>query len=194
MLETSINLLESLRRQPDEAAWQRLVALYQPLLHGWVRRQGLSASDADDLVQEIMTVLVRELPQFQHNQQTGAFRRWLRLITVHRLRAFWRQQQHRPQATGGSEILAALDQLEQDGTELSALWEQEHDRHVTQRLLEHIRSEFQPASWQAFTRVVLDGLKPAEAAAELKLSVNAVLIAKSRVLQRLRQEGQGLLD
>jgi DNA-directed RNA polymerase specialized sigma24 family protein len=39
----------------------------------------------------------------------------------------------------------------------------------------------------------LDGLTPAEAAAELNLTVNAVLVAKSHVLKRLREESEGLL-
>jgi RNA polymerase sigma-70 factor (ECF subfamily) len=41
---------------------------------------------------------------------------------------------------------------------------------------------------------VLDGAPAAAVAAELGLSVNAVLIAKSRVLHRLREEGRGLLE
>lgn len=61
-------------------------------------------------------------------------------------------------------------------------------------MLELIEPEFRPATWQAFRRVVLDGDKPAQVAAELGISENAVLLAKSRVLSRLRQEARGLLD
>ena len=57
-----------------------------------------------------------------------------------------------------------------------------------------LRPQFEPSTWQAFRRVALDGVPPDQAAAELGLSVNAVFIAKSRVLSRLRQEGAGLLD
>ncbi len=66
--------------------------------------------------------------------------------------------------------------------------------YVAGRLLKLIEPEFEPSTWQAFRRVVLDGLKAAEAAAELGISVNAVFIAKSRVMRRLRQEMQGLTD
>jgi hypothetical protein len=38
---------------------------------------------------------------------------------------------------------------------------------------------------------VLDGERAATVAAELGVSVNAVLLAKSRILRRLRQEMQG---
>ena len=100
MSETSFSLLNRLRLQPDAESWRRLVDLYTPLIQGWLRRHAVPAADADDLTQEVMAVVVRELPQFNHNQQRGAFRNWLRTITVNRLRVLWRSRQTRPQATG----------------------------------------------------------------------------------------------
>jgi RNA polymerase sigma-70 factor (ECF subfamily) len=194
MPETSASLLERLRTPSDAAAWQRLVDLYEPLIRGWLRRHGLQPSDSDDLVQEVLSVLVKELPAFEHNGRPGAFRSWLRTITVHCLRRHWRAQVYRADAAGGSAWEEHLAQLEDPASGLSKLWDGEHDRHVFRRLLAMIEPEFQPSTWQAFRRLVLDGVPAAAVAAELSISVNAVLIAKSRVLQRLRHEGQGLVD
>src|SRR4051794_32735729 len=102
MSETSISLLDRLRLQSDAAAWKRFVDLYSPLLVSWLRRQGVRAQDADDLVQEVLGVVVRELPGFRHNQRPGAFRAWLRAILVNRHRAFWRAHRTQPIAAGGS--------------------------------------------------------------------------------------------
>ena len=74
------------------------------------------------------------------------------------------------------------------------IWDEEHDRHVTKTLLASIRLEFQPATWRAFERQVQQGQPASEVAQELGLSVNAVLIAKSRVLKRLREKAIGLVD
>lgn len=49
-------------------------------------------------------------------------------------------------------------------------------------------------TWRAFWRVAVDGCSPADVADELDMSVNAVYIAKSRVLRRLREELGDLLD
>ncbi len=141
-----------------------------------------------------MTTLVRELPRFDHNQRPGAFRAWLRLITVHRLRAYWEKRNARPAAAGGPCQHEALAQLADPTSELSQAWDEEHDRHVTKTLLQSIRLEFQPATWQAFERQVQHGQTASQVAAELGLSVNAVLIAKSRVLKRLREKAAGLVD
>jgi RNA polymerase sigma-70 factor (ECF subfamily) len=191
--DTSVTLLERLRSHSDTTSWQRLMDLYEPLIQGWLRKQGLQPSDADDLAQEVLVVLVRELPHFKH-QRPGAFRAWLRIITINRLRDFCRARQNRPAATGDSGMLRRLDQLEDPHSELSRLWEQEHDQYIVQRALELIEPEFSPTTWRAFWRVTRDGLDADAVAAELGVTTNAVFIAKSRVLKRLRNEVEGLID
>jgi RNA polymerase sigma-70 factor (ECF subfamily) len=57
-----------------------------------------------------------------------------------------------------------------------------------------IRLEFQYSTWRAFELQVRDGCGPEDVARELGTTVNAVLIAKSRVLKRLRQKAGGLID
>lgn len=191
MVPTSVSLLEQLRHHPDDAAWRRLFDLYDPLLRGWLRREGLDEADADDLTQETLTVVLRELPNFSHNGRTGAFRAWLRRIAVNRVRDFWRSKRNRPK-TGG-DLLDRLDQLGDPTNPLSRLWDEEHDRHVVQALMRRISEEFQPGTWAAFEGVMLRGEKPADAAKRLGVSVNAVLLAKSRILHRLRLEADGLI-
>ena len=193
MPDTSVSLLDRLRSQPDSASWQRLVELYAPLIRGWLLREGLQQSDADDLAQDVLAVLVHELPAFQR-QRPGAFRAWLRTITVNRLRNFWRTRQGRPAALGGSDFGQRLEQLEDPHSELSRLWDREHDEQVVRRAMELIEGEFAPSTWRAFRRVMVDGASVDAVAAELGLSANAVFIAKSRVLNRLRKEIEGLVD
>lgn len=192
MPDTPVSLLERLRLRPDPASWQRLVDLYTPLIRNWLLRYSLQASDADDRVQDVLQVLVRELPNFRHNLRTGAFRRWLKTITVNRLRAWRRTQQ--PVATGDSDFDRMLDELEDAGSQQSKTWDEEHDRHVVRRLLELIGPEFEPTTWRAFQLLVLQEKDTTEVASLCALSVNAVRIAKSRVLNRLRQEIEGLVD
>ena len=194
MSPTSATLLERLRDRADAEAWQRLVDLYRPLLTGWLRRHALQVADVDDLVQEVLATVASEAPRFRHSGRPGAFRHWLRTILVNRLREFWRARRLRPAATGDSDFVQMLDQLEDADSGLSHLWEQEHDQHVARRLLDMIEPQFAPSTWQAFRRVVVEGRDEETVAAELGLSVNAVFIAKSRVLSRLRREADGIFD
>jgi RNA polymerase sigma-70 factor (ECF subfamily) len=190
MPETSISLFERLRQAPDADAWQRLVDLYTPLIQQWLQRYVLAHQDVEDLVQEVLTVLVRKLPGFEREPRTGSFRRWLRSITINCLRDFWRAQRFRPRPGRDQDFALVLEQLDDPESDLSRLWDQQHDEHVTRRLLEMIRPRFQATTWQAFQRVALDGVPAEQTARELGLSVNAVFIAKSRVLRLLREERQ----
>ena len=190
MDDTSQSLLERLRRSPDEASWRRLVDLYTPFLQRVVRAQGLHDAEADDLVQEVFGVVVAEMSDFAHSGRKGAFRHWLRGVLSNRLRRHWEARRKAP----GGAAPAALDQLEYPTSELDRLWEEEHNRWITQRLMELIEPEFKPSTWQAFRRQVVDEAAPRAVAEELGLSVNAVLISKSRVLRRMRRELDGLTD
>ncbi len=192
MPDTSITFLDRLRLQPDAEAWHRFVDIYAPLIRGWLRRYCVAEQDAEDLTQEVMTVMIRQFPSFEHNHRSGAFRNWLRTVTVNQLRALWRTR--RKEANGDSGVMRMLDQLADPASSLSKLWDQQHDQHVAAKLMELIRPQFEPTTWQAFRRVAVDGDKANVVAQELGMSVNAVLLAKLRVLSRLRQELRGLTD
>ncbi|HZZ82560.1 MAG TPA: sigma-70 family RNA polymerase sigma factor [Gemmataceae bacterium] len=194
MSETSFSLLERLRDNPDEQAWKRLVDLYTPLLRHWLNRYFLPEADAEDLIQDVMAALVQDLSKFQHNGNPGAFRSWLRTILLNRLKGYWRSLQGKPQATGGANLSQNLEQFEDPSSGLSILWDTQHDQYVMRQLLQQIEPQVTPTTWEAFRRVALDGKDEALVAKELGISLNAVFIAKSRVLARLRREAKGLID
>jgi RNA polymerase sigma-70 factor (ECF subfamily) len=194
MDETPQSLLERLRRTHDAGAWKRLVDLYTPLLQCWLRRYGVPPADVEDLVQEVMAVLVRELPAFRHNEKPGAFRCWLRGIVVHRVRGFWRARQTRARTVPEAGDTGLLENLADPADDPDRRWEQEHDVFIVRRALELMEPDFTASTWQAFRRLVLDGVKPVDVAAELGMTANAVVLAKFRVLRRLRQQLQGMID
>jgi len=193
MDDTSLSLLDRLQHNPSESAWRDVVELYTPLLDDWLTRFKLQSADREDLVQESLTTVLQHVGSFRHHGQ-GSFRAWLRAVVANRVREFWRRRGRHPQATGDSDFAEMLQQLESPASTLGQQWDAEHDRYVAHRVLARIEPLFEPASLAAFRRVVIDGQKPRDVAAELGLSVNAVLVAKSRVLRQLRRELKGLTD
>jgi RNA polymerase sigma-70 factor (ECF subfamily) len=186
-------LLKRLRENPADAdAWQRFDALYRPMLRNWLRRYCLQRHDTDDLVQQALEVVVRELPHFAYDPRNGTFPAWLRAVLNNRLREFWRSRKARPVATGDSEFNEwMLTRLADHRNDHGRVCDREHARHVIRRLLARIEADFAPTTWQVFLRV-MSGDKAADVAADLGISVNAVHLTKSHVLRRLREEIGGL--
>lgn len=194
MHETSLSLLNRLRHSPENEGWNRLTALYTPLIRRWLRRYDVQDSDAQDLIQEVFLSVSKDLGTFDHPGQPGAFRGWLKAILINRLRKFWRSRDRRPQARGDSDIDARLAQLDDPTSELSQIWNREHDQYVLRQLLALAEPHFEPNTWKAFCHVALEGSKADVVAQEMGISKNAVIVAKCRVLNRLRQQSEGLIE
>jgi len=188
MVTTSTSLLERLRQSGDAQAWARFVDIYTPLIYFWVRRIGVASDDVPDLVQEVFIVLIRKLPEFQYDRRRS-FGAWLRVTTENRCRDYLRRQR------SNRETPNSVDSVEPslpDDVELFT--ETEYRQFVARRALELMRTEFQPTTWKACWEHVVSGRSAAEIASELGISPNAVYVAKSRVLRRLREELADLLD
>jgi RNA polymerase sigma-70 factor (ECF subfamily) len=193
MNETSQSLL--VRAQTgEETAWKDLTGLYRPLIIGWLNHQCVPAGDLEDLTQEVLLSVVKHLPAFEHSGRRGAFRAWLRTIVCSRTVDYWRGIAAGTPGEGGSSAVVALQQLADPESGLNRQWDEQHDRYVLNCLLDVVQEEFEPATLQAFRRLALEGASGAEAAQESGLSVAAVYVAKSRVLQRIRQLAEGLID
>ena len=193
MNTTSISLLQRLGDAPGADDWKQLVDDYVPMIKRWLRQNGTADSDADDIVQEVMTVLVNRVGEFQR-QRTGSFRRWVRTITINCMRDHLRKRKRSPQPTGGSDMVQILNALEDDQSQLTQRWEQEHSQHLLEILLKRVRREFRDQTWQAFSMAAIENVPTATIAERLGISVNAVFVAKSKVLRRIREEGAGLLE
>jgi RNA polymerase sigma-70 factor (ECF subfamily) len=191
---TPTSLLERLKiAGPEADDWQRLHELYTPLIRQWLLRTPSLNGEVADLVQEVLLVVVRKIPSFER-QREGSFRCWLRTVTTNQVRDCWKRRQRRPQAGLDDEGNDFIAQLEDPASALSQQWDREHDRFVLEKLMSVVQADFSPAVWEAFRRFAIDGQAAEQVAAQLNMSRNAVGLAKSRVLKRLRQEAAGLLD
>ena len=77
MENTSASLLDQLRRSDQSDSWDRWLTLYGPLLRRWLLQYEVQASDADDLVQDVLLAVANGIKQFEHRGHVGAFRGWL---------------------------------------------------------------------------------------------------------------------
>ena len=194
MNTTSLGLLDQLKTaKPDAPQWRRLQDIYTPLIRSWMYRVPGLHEEAEDLAQEVLVVLFREVGDFERRRD-GSFRAWIRQITVNRIRSYCKTRQKRPLTGIDPATDGLLSQLEDPTSDLVRQWDQDHDKHVFQKLLVLVQTDFEPNTWEAFTRFALNGQPIARIAGELGMSEGAVIQAKFRILKRMREEVGEMLD
>ena len=186
MNSTSPSLLKRLQNHEDEQAWERFTELYVPALYAWTRQLRLDKNEAEELIQEILALLVEKLPRLQYNPDKS-FRGWLYTVSMNK----WRETRRRARA--GIQVSEPLpEELVEEKSE--SFWELELKQRVISRAFDLLQSDFEESTAEAFRRYSLDGESAKKVASELGITVNAVYLAKSHVVRRLRQELAGLFD
>jgi RNA polymerase sigma-70 factor (ECF subfamily) len=184
MHDTPATLLHRLCEQPADGDWERFVRMFTPLLVRWAKRLGATDAEAEDLLQELFVILIRKLPEFRYDE-TRSFRAWLWTVFRHAAMA-WRKRQPR--------VGPALEQIEEltSPDSLAEATDAEYRRYLLGRVMQLVRNDFPERTWRIFERVAMEGRPGTDVAREFGVSVNAVYLARSRVLARLREELAGL--
>jgi RNA polymerase sigma-70 factor (ECF subfamily) len=176
------------------AAWERLTALYAPLVYHWCRGMRLADQDLPDVFQQVFQSVAAHIQEFHKDRPGDTFRHWLRAITRNKVRDHFRRTSRQPQAAGGTDAHVYFSQLAAPPADAEAADGPEaHDeegetRQLLRGALELIRKQVHPQTWQAFWKVVVEGKTPEEVGEELAMRPGTVRVAKSRVLARLRSE------
>ncbi|HEV3255485.1 MAG TPA: sigma-70 family RNA polymerase sigma factor, partial [Gemmataceae bacterium] len=152
------------------------------------RQVRLQEQDAADLVQDVFAVLLHKLPEFKYDP-TKSFRAWLRTVMLNK----WRDSRKRRTVPCVELHDGGLSQIAgPDGAR--GLEESEFRQYLVRRTLRLIQPEFQAGTWKAFQEYLVAGRPATEVARRAGISLNALYLAKSHVLRRLREELDGLLD
>jgi RNA polymerase sigma-70 factor (ECF subfamily) len=184
-LHTRPSLLVRVRDVHDTESWRVFVETYGPLVYRYARRHGLQDADAADITQEVLAETARCLRTFEYQPERGRFRSWLGTLTRRQLARFHAKKRRQIAEVGGEAAEALSDQ---PAAQADAEWTDEFNAQVLRVALARIQPHFELATWRAFERVWLDSRPAASTAGELGVPIEAVYLAKSRVLKRLREE------
>ena len=187
MLSTQSSLLVRLRSADDSEAWSRFVRLYTPLLLHWTGQLGIEINQRFDVCQEVFLVLL-DRSSWLARERPASFRGWLRSVTRNKCRDHLRKLQRKSEP----QLLEQIEATQPDS--LTLLSDQEYCEHVAKEALRLMQDSFSEVTWRACWENVVAGRPAADVARELGISVNAVYLARGRVLKRLREELEGLWD
>jgi RNA polymerase sigma-70 factor (ECF subfamily) len=203
-LPTRHSLLNRLKDWEDRSSWQQFFDLYWRLIYNVGRHAGLNDAESQDLVQETVLGVAKNIGAFNTDPARGSFKAWLMHQTRWRIADQMRRRgpaNPTPQAGPGRPPNPAEDSGDSTGPaegvtaadgELEAVWDHEWQRHVMHGALERLKGRVSARQYQLFDLHVLQGLSVGETARTMGVSQASVYMAKYRLSRLLHEECERL--
>lgn len=187
---TDPDLLRSVRKADDEAAWARFDQLYRPSIRIHCQRAGLLESQVDEVVQDCFLKCFRYLPSFDYQPSVGRFRAWLNLVVNQQVAEFLRQSIRTEQVKQAyADLILDLVPRTFDPTRDPNSFEY----GVLSMAVRRTRCRVRPLHWQLFEANVIEGLSSTEVARQFgvrPVTVRVYALRVKRVLRRCWREVQ----
>lgn len=193
-LPTRSSLLSRLRHASDAAGWREFVDNYGALVFQVCRRSGLQRQEAEEVVQETMTAVARQMPLFRYDRDKGSFKAWLGRVTRNHIADYYagrsREAARRVElpeaqrdaiASGGAVGAGVCEEME-------VAWESEWRQHILDRALRLVHGQFPARAIQIFQLSTVQGWSVEQIAAALSLSRPQIYLARHRVGRVVKQE------
>jgi RNA polymerase sigma-70 factor (ECF subfamily) len=184
--KTNLTLLERLRHGTDPLAWQEFSDRYWRLIFAFAKNRGCSDHTAEEIVQEVMVDVFRHRDTFCYDPARGRFRDWLGTVVRNLVAKYRRQPAQRIRGRGGD---ADPPEPEVSDDSPDDAWDAAYEQAMLVVLLDVVRREVTPDTYQAFELVTIRGLSGDMAAKITGLSRNAVYLSRKRVFERLQALG-----
>ena len=192
-IPTRRSLLSRLKQWDDQESWQVFFNTYWRLIYSVARRAGLGDSEAQDVVQETVVAVARQMPRFKYDPATGSFKSWLLLITRRRILDHLRKEYRRvkvdePMPRDGQRT-ATLERIpDPAGGVLDQIWDEEWKRQLFDGALQRVKRQVEPKHFQIFDCYVLKEWPVKEVAKAFDVSASQVYLIKHRIAALIAKE------
>ena len=188
ILLTRETLLQRVRGQRDQKAWEEFANAYSGYIHNIACRMGLRHHDAEEVGQNVMLQLWKKLPEFEYDVRRGRFRGWLCKVTGNEVKMLLRRRSHdveRLTSEQREELSRAIEIAQTTPSE--DLAEREWMNYVTTLAWNRVQGRLGEKEKSAF-EMVSKGTPVEEVAAILGIATSSVYVYKKRVKDLLTRE------
>lgn len=194
---TRRSLLTRLKNWDDSEGWREFFDTYGKLIYRFAMKAGLSNAESEDVVQETLLAVAKQMPGFRYDAAKGSFRRWLFNQTRWRIADAFRKRQRADRvhavsddsSTGTGEMERVPDASEE---KLQAAWDSEWRENQLACALERVKAKAGERQFQMFHLVAVQGWSTSEIVRILKVNRAQVYMAKMRVSRLLKAEMSAL--
>src|SRR5262245_55856564 len=160
LIPTRRSLLSRLHDWDDQESWRDFFQTYWRLIYEVALKAGLSDAEAQEVVQETVISVAKQMPGFRYDPARGRFKGWLLQITRRRIADLVRKLMQDSDASRAVSVeTLGTEQIDSvpdpAGGDLEAIWDEEWDRHLFNAAVENVKKEVRPEQYQLFDLYVV---------------------------------------
>lgn len=109
--------------------------------------------EADEVVQETMVAVARQIPEFSYDRAIGSFKSWLFTITRRSIGKHLKKRltgDSESTNSGGAELTAELESYADPAPGLEQQWEEEWRLNLIHLAMDRVRRRIKPKQYQLF--------------------------------------------
>jgi len=191
LIPTRYSLLSRLKDWEDEESWRVFFDTYWRLIYGVAIKAGLTDAEAQEVVQETIICVAKNIQKFKRDRKLGSFKGWLRNLTHWRIADQLRKRTLVVQGNTALErqSLGSLDQIPEPPDEAAAAeWENEWQRNMLKAALERVKRLVREEQYQLFDLYVVKQWPVERITRTLDVSATRVYVAKHRITRLIQKE------
>ena len=200
LIPTRASLLSRIKNWEDRESWQDFFDTYWRLIYTTARKAGLTDAEAQDIVQETVLSVAKNVEGFKYDPAVGSFKSWrLRLTRWRIINQLKKRGAEAKRLAPGQLVAVRADETatleripDPAGGDLEAIWETEWEAHLVHAAVERVKRRVDPAQFQIFQLSCLEGWPVRKVAQTLGVNVGRVYLARHRLGRLLKQEIQSL--
>jgi RNA polymerase sigma factor (sigma-70 family) len=196
LLATRRSLVDRLEDWGDRKHWQEFFDTYWKLIYSAARKSGLRDAEAQEVVQETVITVAKKVGKLRYDPAVGSFKGWLLHITRWRIADQFRKRdpmEARRSRSPDDRATATIERVpDTDVADLDALWEKEWQENLFAAAIARVKKKVDPKQFQVFDCYVRKEWPAQKVAAELRVSVGQVYLARHRISALLKKEIKAL--
>jgi len=190
-IPTRYSLLSRLKNWEDDESWREFFDTYWRLIYAVALKSGLTDAEAQEVVQETIICVAKNIQKFKRDRKLGSFKGWLRNLTHWRIADQLRKRVKvlRNEMALESQSLSSPDEIPGQTIDANeSEWESEWQRNLLKTALEQVKRHVREEQYQLFDLYVIRQWPVDRITQTLGVSATRVYLAKYRITRRLKKE------
>jgi len=192
LLATRRSLVDRLANWDDQRRWQDFFDTYWKLIYSAAQKSGLTDTEAQEVVQETVITVAKKIGKLRYDPALGSFKGWLLQITRWRIADQFRRRdsvQTQRERSDDDRKTATIERLpDLNVVDLDVLWEREWQENLFDAAIARVKKKVDPKQFQIFDCYVRKEWPAQKVAAQLRVSVGQVYLARHRVSALIKKE------